>query len=413
MPESPEAGHLPVPPQKGAAVPLRFRHVDSLRAVAALLVVWTHLAELLAPISRHHPKSLGFLETLPPSLKFGYAGVIIFFAVSGFVVCHSLNDQREGTSRRFLIKRFCRLYPAFAVSLFSGVFVWWLGGRPMTWPQLAANATMAPGLLGQTPLLGLYWTLQIELVFYFFCLVLYLLGGLKQTRVLSACVILAALLPRIAHKIGLLFGVRYHLPDPTITWTISLAVMFWGAVFRRVYDETGGFRRGAITHAGTWGLALLFLALIDLPDPGIKWAIFDRQALALHPHTVIILPLVVFTLWIAFLRVDHTVLTFLGVISYSLYLFHPVVLYSLLYLIGWHEAAYRPNLPLWVWLLLCTGLSIALASAMYRWVERPGIAFGKRWEGSQRDSRAGGGPPEQKTVTPSAGNGPRFPVGGS
>ncbi len=209
------------------AAPLRLRHVDSLRAVAAGLVVWTHFAETLQSISAVAPPGLDFLFTLPLALNLGRVGVMIFFAVSGFVICRSFNGPREGGARRFLIRRFCRLYPAFWASMVGGALVWWVLGQRLTPSVLAANATMLPAAFGQPDLIGVYWTLEIELLFYALCLGLYLANGLDSFRVLGALALAAAILPRAVHKAGLLFGSRHvHLPDAGTSWMISLAVMF-------------------------------------------------------------------------------------------------------------------------------------------------------------------------------------------
>ena len=53
------------------AAPVRFRHIDSLRAVAALMVVWLHFAQFLGPVSSPDPWALGFLQTVPRTIDVG------------------------------------------------------------------------------------------------------------------------------------------------------------------------------------------------------------------------------------------------------------------------------------------------------------------------------------------------------
>jgi peptidoglycan/LPS O-acetylase OafA/YrhL len=162
------------------AVSLRIRHVDSLRAVAAGLVVWAHLVQTFATIAHPDPAFLRFLDTWPDVFNAGRVGVTIFFAVSGFVICRSFGGPRAGGARRFLIRRFCRLYPAFWVSMLAGIPILWLTGKNLSWAMLWANVTMAPAAFGQPPILGVYWTLEIELIFYGLCLGLYLLHGIDR-----------------------------------------------------------------------------------------------------------------------------------------------------------------------------------------------------------------------------------------
>jgi peptidoglycan/LPS O-acetylase OafA/YrhL len=66
-------------------------------------------------------------------------------------------------------------------------------------------------------------------------------------------------------------------------------------------------------------------------------------------------------------RATNQALCYLGLISYSIYLMHPFVF-------GFFSASLYP------WLILCFWLTILLliASATYRWVERPSIRLGQR-----------------------------------
>src|SRR3569623_653268 len=68
----------------------RSAHIDSLRAVAALLVVWIHGSELFAPLdggSDWHDIALRY--------DFGRIGVVAFFGVSGLLVPSSLRGDRH------------------------------------------------------------------------------------------------------------------------------------------------------------------------------------------------------------------------------------------------------------------------------------------------------------------------------
>lgn len=372
-------------------VPVRIRHLDSLRAVAASLVVWMHLSQVLSPRTVADPAFLAFLHALPRNYNFGRLGVMIFFAVSGFVICRSFGGPREGGARRFVIKRFWRLYPAFWVSMLGGLWVWWLEARPLSWRVLLANVTMAPGALDQPDLLGVYWTLEIEWLFYGLCLGLYLASALDRGWVLASCCALLAFLPRLSKIVAHAFGVdHYRMAPGQHTLCVGLAVMFWGSVFRLAYDETAGFRRGVVACRGVWLLALLTLAMVDLPDPNVKWALLGRGTAHWPAHLLDMSALLIFSVWVAWWRVDNRVLTFLGASSYSLYLFHMVPMAVLAHVLTVSPVVRSWRFPHSVWLVVCAALSLALAAASYRWVERPAIALGKRWAaGDARRLQAG------------------------
>ena len=369
----------PAAPPAPPATPLRLRHIDSLRAVAALLVMWLHFSAMLGPLAAGGSASDVFLSRLPETVNVGRMGVMIFFAISGFVICRSFGGPREGGARRFLIKRFCRLYPAYWVSMLGGIAVWGLTGQPLSWTVVAANTTMIPEVLGQPSLLGVYWTLEIELLFYGLCLGLYLLHSLDRPLVLAACALALVWLPRTLKAVDYLAGTHLRLPPGKPTLVLGLAMMFWGALFRLVYDETGGFRRGVLRSWQAGLLLVVALALIDVPEPGFKWMLLGmRPGTVLPAQAAVAGAVLIFAVWVAWWRVDGPIPAYLGTVSYSLYLFHLVVIYSLQSL----AKTGGVRLPFAVDFVGGFALSIALAALVYRWVERPAVRFGKRWASS-------------------------------
>src|SRR5438045_9287952 len=79
------------------------------------------------PLARQGQSADG--KTWTRYFEFGITGVVLFFAISGFVIYGTLRGPRAGTGRRFVISRFFRLFPAYWVSVLAGlVFFWWWGG---------------------------------------------------------------------------------------------------------------------------------------------------------------------------------------------------------------------------------------------------------------------------------------------
>lgn len=114
-------------PETGVMERLAF--VDSLRALAAVAVVFHHIGDELFDqvVTR-----LGF--------DFGRYGVLLFFIISGYVVPHSLLARATKPLISFVLSRGFRLYPAYWFSL---VVVFLFGYAPATSLQLIANVTMA------------------------------------------------------------------------------------------------------------------------------------------------------------------------------------------------------------------------------------------------------------------------------
>ncbi|MBI5156194.1 acyltransferase [Candidatus Peregrinibacteria bacterium] len=143
--------------------------IQALRAIGVLCVTWAHLAVSFP--SEYHLDALPlvtgvrFFVTGPLGIiqDFGWMGVCLFFLVSGFVIAH-VADRHTAVS--FLVKRLLRIYPP----LWGAILV-----ALLLDPALRA-AGIAKILLGmsllnyftvpQTVLLGVAWTLVIEISFY-------------------------------------------------------------------------------------------------------------------------------------------------------------------------------------------------------------------------------------------------------
>jgi peptidoglycan/LPS O-acetylase OafA/YrhL len=136
---------------------VRFYQIDGLRGIAALGVVLFHLTN---GSNSYYGETFAF--------DYGGYGVALFFAISGFVISLSLNSK--DTLLAFLKARFIRLYPTFWLCvIFSYIVVSRFGenSKKVTATDLLLNFSMIPKFLGAKSFVdGVYWTLQIELLFY-------------------------------------------------------------------------------------------------------------------------------------------------------------------------------------------------------------------------------------------------------
>ncbi|MDD5199714.1 MAG: acyltransferase [Terrimicrobiaceae bacterium] len=106
------------------------RFLDYLRGIAIGLVVLYHCFGVSSGVdqlrwngwSRNFDEPLGFWLLLPASL--GWAGVAIFFVVSGFCIHLSFERSRQKSISEFYLRRFFRIYPPYLVALFVFSFVY-------------------------------------------------------------------------------------------------------------------------------------------------------------------------------------------------------------------------------------------------------------------------------------------------
>lgn len=354
----------------GIASPARFREIDTLRAIAALLVVWLHVAQTygrLAPSLR----SSWMYETLR-WLDVGRVGVVVFFLISGFVVPSSIRAARAGEARRFLVKRAFRLFPAYWLSIPLAAWAcWWLWGRDFGTVDLLVNFTLLQDWLGFKAAEGVYWTLLVEWVFYAMCVALLLSGRLHDDRLLFALAALGALL--FGFAMFLRWTGHALVPTTLAFWFLNLSVMLCGALYRRWVDV------GA-PRAGRLGLAVASLFafhLLALPAAA-TWAIGPRHNAAL----AYAVGFAVFLLGARWCPVRSRLTDWLGTISYSIYLFHPIVFMAAFHGI-WMLPRASPwrQLPLGVYVGAMLLATLVVADLVYRLVEAPCIRWGRRVAG--------------------------------
>ncbi|WP_395395451.1 acyltransferase [Novosphingobium sp. BL-8A] len=334
-----------------------FTVVHALRGIACLWVLLFHAAE-----GRH-------IDSLVPYAPFlfrdGHLGVAIFFALSGFVIAHSLSGRGGGDSPiatsgdlgRFLLRRSLRLDPAYWTSMlitigFAG-FAAMIRHEPHLVPtsgQIAAHLLYLQDLLGVAEINPVYWTLACEFQFYLF-FALMLLVRARWTQAgwpMAAAINLAAFALAIAAAFCL-FGKDWS----------GVFVQFWhvfylGVLARRALDSEVA------------KLGFLALAIILLGTPG-----FDRTAAL----TAIFLFLAVRSGW-AQTGLNWRWLQFLGTISYSLYLIHNPLTGAAGF-IGHRLFGSGPAADL-ICLALILAASIVGAALLWWMVERPSHWLSRR-----------------------------------
>ena len=331
----------------------RMVYLDALRGIAALMVVFSHL---YGPL-------LGDVWLFSELLDVGKLGVLWFFMISGVVIPFSLQPLPDG-ARRFLISRLMRLYPAYWLSLLVYLSILQLGGGVMPpWIQVMANLTMLQTLLGFGDVIGLYWTLFIELVFYGLCLVLFLRGKLydlaTRTRWAIGALVLGLALATLREM------TERKLP---VALPLGLSLMFFGSIWRQwlLAEHSRELTRSLVLVLGAYLLLLPpTLLLAYSQDMGVG----EAPGRYLFTYATAIISFLVLT---RIVQLKHPALLWLGGVSYSLYLLHPSMQMLSDYLLRDLQVA-----PLYS-AVLATALTLGIAYLSLRFIETPFIQLGKR-----------------------------------
>jgi len=333
-----------------------------------MLVLWRHVADVYVNLG---PGVTGrWLQGMAAAVDFGRIGVVAFFMISGFVIPFSINPKSPAPLGTFLIRRFFRIYPAYWLSVPLGALtVYWIWGHVFGPGDFLINLTLWQNLFGVPGAEGLYWTLRIEWMFYLLCAALLLLSSLGSTRRLFVVAALTTLL----YLAGLLLRWR-HEPffnvETTLTF-LNLSLMFAGTVYRRVVVEREW-------RADPW-LAAAFAAFLCghvLVMPLSAAVAVGFKSNGTVPYA---LGIALFILGTSVVRIRSRLTDWLGRISYSTYLFHPVVFMALLWLLQKAPAtSWWRSQHLGVYLIVNALLTVMVATLVFRYVERPGIDLGRR-----------------------------------
>jgi peptidoglycan/LPS O-acetylase OafA/YrhL len=327
------------------AEPRRLDSLDAARAAAAMFVVLQHGLEKFVPwIPRDYSV-----------LNLGQVGVVCFFLISGFVIPYSL--QSHGSLLKYAISRVFRLFPLYwfvlAVTIILLCFKLPVLGQdaiaPPSWRSIIAHLFMIQGWLKVPNLVGISWTLVIEMVFYFVTAFVFLLRpGSLPRLVFIACLSLLGIS---------MVGLHFHKSLPVYPAALILTAFAGQAV---EYNWSGRISRfQAVLTVGS--VLFTCLASIAMREAVNAYDInFATACVSWSAGYIMFLAVLGF-------RVRSGLLSYLGRISYSTYLLHPVIIALLA---GSFAAS-------WVLLVFAVATTVALATLTFYSIEQPGIAAGK------------------------------------
>jgi peptidoglycan/LPS O-acetylase OafA/YrhL len=361
----------------------RLAFVDTLRGIAVLSVIVQHVLEKIVLTGQ-----TGSYEGLLHGLigyyfNLGRFGVVLFFFVSGFVVPFSFPNSSTPI-RDFAVSRFFRLYPMYWLSIILAVAI-----LPVTEAKefpawlLGVNLTMFQNLVGVPNMVVAHWTLAIELIFYIGCVVLFALGLLQRSAAVFAIIVVLSVAGIV---LPLIFEQR--IVSRLLEVVINIDAMLIGKVVR----DTMMAKRLRWWHVAI--CLVLYCAFAVQIFHRLYGAVYQDFFYSYSIASAYIAAGLVFVIFAGFGdRLASGILSFIGRISYSMYLMQVYVLTIALHYFGAGE-----TLPQWllfaVGVLVSTGL---LSWGTYAMVEKPAIAFGRKFR-SRRADEPGALPAAQRSV---------------
>ncbi|RDI18784.1 acyltransferase family protein [Lentzea flaviverrucosa] len=364
----------------------RVAFVDIGRAVAALLVVYSHLSEQwVAKVEGDDSPVFTFVDALTSDpMHMGLQGigqiaVPFFFLVSGFVVTPIAMKQGQG---RFAANRAVRVYIPMIFVVLLTALVMTLGadahavvvGRNhdiTLWTIVTNSLVINYLIVPQVVLVGVAWTLVVEVIFYI--LLVLLLPVLRRQVWLAIAIMLVFVFVVLMSRRELgpswaLFAVNVsYLPIPI------LGQIIWATTTKRIPLWAGG-----VFFSLAWSLYVL--------GEHLKLGRLDSS----YNLALMVAVLCFFVGLFAEPRLrERKIWTALSERSYSIYLLHGLVAFGLLSLM-------RPALPLWLAMPLAVAGLFLVVEVSYRLVEKPSHVLARKLS---RRSRPAETPSSPQVVT--------------
>ena len=313
----------------------RIHELDSLRGLAAISVVLYHFTTQYFNIFNDET-TVNFLN-----FKYGHYGVQLFFIISGFVIF--MTTSRISSAKDFIFKRFIRLYPVFWVCVTITYIITNLYpiGLEVSNKDFFLNFTMIPSLLGFKNVDGAYWSLIPELFFYLLILFLIIFNITKRIITIGFIWLLGSAL----------FYLGYVNNFISNLLNLKYAILFMAGInFYLIKNNIKS--KNVINH-----IQIILCVTISFLNSNWEFSAF-----------FIFFILVFYAFCYDLLKfLNNKILIYLGSISYSLYLIHQFVGYSVQhYLIN---ILYLNNKYLIIVIPLL--ISLILASLVNRFIEEP------------------------------------------
>lgn len=339
--------------------------IQLLRGIAALLVCFFHMKALLNTSAMRYGTML---------FGSGSIGVQIFFIISGFIMVYTTRKS-DGSSlyvKNFLIKRLIRVVPLYYIMVLFWLIVYerslsFFIEEPLTILKTFCFIPLFNSSLGPAygmPPLKVGWSLNYEVLFY-------IIFGLSMFLKRRRWIVLLAVFTTLVVFVPLIFkGTVNFIPSENYGFRLSYflvltnpILMFFivGVLLGLVYNSSFMIKSKAIQ------IALVLISLVYFFLLYFKVSPFlNGFFISMFSSTFLVFSLLLFNKGIG-IRVPKF-LVYLGDMSYSLYLVHPIVIIGLPSLLVFLNMGGVFNTKYYFY--ICTGCILLLSIISYELIEK-------------------------------------------
>lgn len=336
-----------------AADPFRIHQINSLRAVAAIMVCLYHAAFILG----------NDLPNVVQLLDGGQEGVYVFFVISGLVMPLALDkmNYRHRDFANFMIKRIIRLQPPLILSALVMTFISYDKLKEMDFSPIIlflGSASLTAPIMGIPFVNDIYWTLFVELQFYIYLALLFPISICSKTNIRWILTSLLLVISFISLMVGdkwIKLLLPFHLPVflmgyflfllktnriRSMEFCLGVCICALSCALLTCYCHALGYRIACISTLTT--------IIIAYGKNGLKW--FSK----------------------------------IGEYSYSLYLFHWLFISLLAHFARPYFSGASGAIALYT---IITVVCIASAKFFYVIIEKPSLNWAKKFADQKKDRR--------------------------
>ncbi|MBI5943823.1 MAG: acyltransferase [Chloroflexi bacterium] len=363
--------------------PQKLDHVDALRGVAILMVIFVHTAQSVPDL----PKWVLQIT------RYGQLGVQLFFVVSAITL--SLSAERRvnesAKTKKYLIRRFFRIAPLYYI----GIVWYFLFDLIQAYLKTGSaqvdldKSTLINKLSNFLFVHGFYppannnvvpggWSIGTEMAFYLCFPLLFaffkVLSRRNTFQFLGLFVLLAC--GYYVLEYGYITLAKASIEDNNF--------MYYNLLNQLPVFALGIFAYFLVKEHGFGNLPVVFNLIGLFIFGGLTYSLWDTDlpminSFMLIPFTAGAAFVFLFNIFAGLHIIFLRVLQKIGQVSYSMYLFHFMFAWQgTNYLHNRFESIGRPIVLFGVYYALSVALAYLVAAISEKYIERPGIEFGRR-----------------------------------
>ena len=345
--------------------------IQYVRGIAALFVVLFHFRYILNGV--YSQQDLGNLL-----FRWGEIGVDAFFIISGFIICYATENDRSKLS--FVIKRIFRIYPVYLLFLSAFILLLFLSGKNISIQNIINGVLISPQKYSDgAPFYGysflvVAWSLFYEIAFYFIFMISMFFSHKYRVYICSFIIFISTISLQLYFNGEFLLGAKggTNKEGLGVINILSSSMMLIFIIGMLMYDFIKNYGE-LISNKINCTLILLLSSTLFIYCylTGFNsWHGVDRAVVFIAP---LIISLILFEIknknkknikWISFL----------GDISYSLYLCHLIVV---LFYNNFGGSFFSASSGLSRFFILVT-TSIFISYFSYKYIEKPSAIMCRR-----------------------------------